>query len=126
MAGVPTLKTVLSVDDSASMRQMVTFVLEGAGYRVLQAEDGEAALAKLAGMRPDMIITDMNMPRLDGIGLIKRLRADPKMSGLPILMLSTESEEAKKQAGKAAGATGWIVKPFDQAKLVAVVKKLIG
>ena len=120
------MKTVLSVDDSASMRQMVTFVLEGAGYRVLQAEDGEAALAKLAGMRPDMIITDMNMPRLDGIGLIKRLRADPKMSGLPILMLSTESEEAKKQAGKAAGATGWIVKPFDQAKLVAVVKKLIG
>jgi two-component system, chemotaxis family, chemotaxis protein CheY len=108
------------------MRQMVAFTLEGAGYRVRQAEDGEAALAKLAGTRPDMVITDLNMPRLDGIGLIRRLRADPKLAGVPIVMLSTESEEGKKQAGKAAGATGWIVKPFDQARLVAVVKKLIG
>jgi two-component system, chemotaxis family, chemotaxis protein CheY len=120
------MKTVLSVDDSASMRQMVAFTLESAGYRIVQAEDGEAALAKVAQARPDMVITDLNMPKLDGIGLIKRLRADPKMAGLPIVMLTTESEESKKQAGKAAGATGWIVKPFEQAKMIAVVQKLIG
>jgi two-component system, chemotaxis family, chemotaxis protein CheY len=123
---MPGMKTILSVDDSASMRQMVAFTLESAGYRIVQAEDGEAALAKVAQARPDMVITDLNMPKLDGIGLIKRLRADPKMAGLPIVMLTTESEESKKQAGKAAGATGWIVKPFEQAKMIAVVQKLIG
>lgn len=120
------MKTILSVDDSASMRQMVAFTLEGAGYRVVQAEDGEAALAKVAQGRPDMVITDLNMPKLDGIGLIRRLRADPRCAGMPIVMLTTESEETRKADGKNAGATGWIVKPFDQAKLIAVAKKLIG
>ncbi len=120
-------RTILSVDDSASMRQMVALTLEGAGYTVLAACDGEDALQKLAGgPRPDLVITDLNMPRLDGIGLIRRLRADPRHAGVPIVMLTTESEEGKKQEGRAAGATGWIVKPFEQAKLLAVVRKLAG
>lgn len=119
-------KAVLCVDDSASMRQMVSFTLESAGYRPVTAADGEDALRQLATTRFDLIITDLNMPRLDGIGLIRKVRSDPRHMGVPIVMLTTESEEAKKQAGKAAGATGWIVKPFEQAKLVAVVKKLVG
>ena len=106
---------------------MVALTLEGAGYAVLAACDGEDALQKLAGgPRPDLVITDLNMPRLDGIGLIRRLRADPRHAGVPIVMLTTESEEGKKQEGRTAGATGWIVKPFEQAKLLAVVRKLAG
>jgi two-component system chemotaxis response regulator CheY len=119
-------KTVLCVDDSASMRQMVTFTLQGAGYDAVAANDGMDALGKLAGARFAMMITDLNMPNLDGIGLIRKVRADARHAGMPIVMLTTESEDGKKAEGKAAGATGWIVKPFDQAKLVAVVKKLIG
>lgn len=119
-------KAVLCVDDSASMRQMVAFTLESAGYRPVTAGDGEDALRQLAAARFDLIITDLNMPRLDGIGLIRKVRSDPRHMGVPIVMLTTESEESKKQAGKAAGATGWIVKPFEQTKLVAVVKKLVG
>ena len=119
-------KTVLCVDDSASMRQMVTFTLQGAGYGAVSANDGVDALGKLAGERFGMMITDLNMPNLDGIGLIRKVRADARHAGMPIVMLTTESEDGKKAEGKAAGATGWIVKPFDQAKLVAVVKKLIG
>jgi two-component system, chemotaxis family, chemotaxis protein CheY len=119
-------KAILCVDDSASIRQMLSFTLQGAGYATAVANDGADALGKLAGAHFAMIITDLNMPNLDGLGLIRKVRADASHAGVPIVMLTTESEEAKKQQGKAAGATGWIVKPFDQAKLLAVVKKLVG
>ena len=118
-------KLILTVDDSASVRQMVEFSLTDAGYSVVQAVDGEDALAKITS-RVNLVITDLNMPKLDGIGLIRSLRANPGFKGLPILMLTTESQDGKKQAGKAAGATGWIVKPFRPEQLLAVVKKVLG
>jgi two-component system chemotaxis response regulator CheY len=117
--------TILAVDDSASVRAAVRFTLEGAGYRALEASDGEDALGKLsADVR--LVLTDLNMPRLDGIELVKRIRANPSFRGLPIVMLTTESQDAKKQAGRAAGATAWIVKPFRPEQLLAVVKKVLG
>ncbi len=119
-------KSVLCVDDSASIRQMVSFTLESAGYAPDTAVDGADALTKLDQNKYQLIITDLNMPNLDGIGMIKKVREMPQYAGVPIVMLTTESDEGKKQEGKAAGATGWIVKPFDQTKLVAVVNKLIG
>ncbi|WP_061972814.1 MULTISPECIES: response regulator [unclassified Aureimonas] len=119
-------KSVLCVDDSASIRQMVSFTLESAGYAPDTAVDGADALTKLDQNKYQLIITDLNMPNLDGIGMIKKVREMPQHAGIPIVMLTTESDEGKKQEGKAAGATGWIVKPFDQTKLVAVVNKLIG
>jgi two-component system, chemotaxis family, chemotaxis protein CheY len=119
-------KSVLCVDDSASIRQMVSFTLESAGYSPTTAVDGADAITKLESQSFSLVITDLNMPNLDGIGMIRKLRAMPKHAGVPVVMLTTESDEAKKAEGKAAGATGWIVKPFDQAKLVAVVNKLIG
>lgn len=119
-------KPVLCVDDSASVRQMVSFTLEAAGYAPTTAVDGMDALSKLQSARFSLIITDLNMPNLDGIGMIQRIRQMPDHAGVPIVMLTTESDEAKKAAGKAAGATGWIVKPFDQTRLVSVVNKLIG
>jgi len=118
-------KVILTVDDSASIRQMVRFTLAGAGYTVLEAVDGADALAKLSPQL-SVVITDLNMPNLDGIGLIRRARANPALRGLPILMLTTESQEARKQEGRAAGATGWIVKPFTAAQLLAVVRKVAG
>jgi len=118
-------KTILTVDDSASVRQMVRFTLTEAGYNVIEASDGQDALAKLTAP-VNLVITDLNMPCLDGIGLIRCLRANPACKGVPIIMLTTESQEAKKQEGRAAGATGWIVKPFTAQQLVAVVKKVIG
>jgi two-component system, chemotaxis family, chemotaxis protein CheY len=118
-------KTILTVDDSATVRQMVKFTLSDAGYAVIEAVDGKDALAKLAGP-VNMVITDLNMPNLDGIGLIRSVRANPAWKGLPIIMLTTESHEARKQEGKAAGATGWIVKPFSTQQLLAVVKKVLG
>jgi len=118
-------KTILTVDDSASVRQMVKFTLADAGYTVIEAVDGEDALAKLT-VPVHMVITDLNMPNLDGIGLIRKLRAGPACKGIPILMLTTESQEARKQEGKAAGATGWIVKPFTTQQLLAVVKRVLG
>ncbi len=118
-------KVVLSVDDSASVRQMVKFTLSDAGYTVIEAVDGQDALAKLAGP-VNLVITDLNMPNLDGIGLIRSVRANPAYKGLPIIMLTTESQESRKQEGKAAGATGWIVKPFGPQQLIAVVKRVIG
>lgn len=118
-------KVILTVDDSASVRQMVNFTLSDAGYTVIEAVDGEDALAKL--MNPvNMVITDLNMPNLDGIGLIRKVRANPACKGLPIVMLTTESQESRKQEGKAAGATGWIVKPFTKQQMLAVVKRMIG
>lgn len=119
-------KSVLCVDDSASIRQMVSFTLESAGYAPDTAVDGADALTKLDQNKYQLIITDLNMPNLDGIGMIRKVREMPQHAGIPIVMLTTESDEGKKQEGKAAGATGWIVKPFDQTKLVAVVNKLIG
>jgi len=118
-------KVILTVDDSASVRQMVNFTLSDAGYTVIEAVDGEDALVKL--MNPvSMVITDLNMPNLDGIGLIRKVRANPACKGIPIVMLTTESQESRKQEGKAAGATGWIVKPFTKQQMLAVVKRMIG
>ena len=119
-------KTVLSVDDSSSIRQMVAFTLKGAGYEVIEAADGQEGLEKAKMKTVDMVLTDQNMPRMDGLTLIKNLRAMPNYKSVPILMLTTESGDAMKQQGKAAGATGWLVKPFDPAKLLEVTKKVIG
>ncbi len=118
-------KTILTVDDSASIRQMVTFTLKGAGYDVVEAVDGMDGLAKLGSADVQMVITDLNMPKLDGIGFIKKVRANAKTKFIPVIMLTTESQAEKKQAGKAAGATGWIVKPFKPEQLLGVVKKVL-
>ncbi|SCY38700.1 response regulator [Paracoccus tibetensis] len=117
---------ILCVDDSASIRQMVTFALQSAGYSAVAAVDGLDALSKLNGAPFSLIITDLNMPNLDGISMIRQVRTLSDYAGVPIVMLTTESDEARKQEGKAAGATGWLVKPFDPAKLRAVVAKLVG
>src|ERR1039458_3113160 len=118
-------KVILTVDDSSSVRQMVKFTLADAGYTVIEAVDGNDALAKLA-QPVNLVITDLNMPNLDGIGLIRRVRALPACKGVPIIMLTTESQESRKLEGKAAGATGWIVKPFATQQLLAVVKRVLG
>ncbi len=118
-------KTIMTVDDSASVRQMVSFTLKNAGYDVLEAEDGEDALSKLEGSSVQMLITDLNMPRLDGIGLIKAVRSNPGYKFIPIVMLTTESQAEKKIEGKHAGATGWIVKPFKPEQLISVTKKVL-
>ena len=119
-------KTVLTVDDSASIRQMVAFTLKGAGYDVLEAGDGQEGLEKAKSKSVNLVLTDQNMPKMDGLTLIKSLRTLPAYAAVPILMLTTESGDAMKAQGKAAGATGWLVKPFDPAKLLEVVKKVIG
>ncbi len=117
---------ILAVDDSASMRQMVTFTLKGAGYEVEEAADGQQALNKAKSGKFNIVISDVNMPVMDGITLIKSLRALPDYKFIPILMLTTESTTDKKQEGKSAGATGWIVKPFNPDQLLATIKKVIG
>jgi len=119
-------KTILAVDDSASLRQMVAFTLKGAGYDVVEANDGLDGLNKAKGKTVDLVLTDQNMPNMDGLTLIKNLRGLPAYKTSPILMLTTEAGDAMKAQGKAAGATGWLVKPFDPAKLLEVVKKVIG
>jgi len=119
-------KTVLSVDDSASMRQMVKLTLSGAGYSVVEAGDGKEALAKIGTADVNMVITDLNMPNMDGLTLIRELRKMPAYKFLPIVFLTTESDEGKKGEAKAAGATAWITKPFKQDQLLAVVKKVLG
>lgn len=118
-------KTILTVDDSASVRQMVAFTLRSAGYDVIEASDGQDALERLKGA-VHLVITDLNMPRVDGIELIRRIRAMPAYKYVPVIMLTTESQDEKKQAGKAAGATGWIVKPFRGEQLLLVLKKVLG
>ena len=118
-------KTILIVDDSASMRQLVSFTIKEAGFDVLVAENGKDALGKLGGVKVDMVITDLNMPEMDGITLIKSLRGMAGYKFTPIVMLTTESQETKKQEGKQAGASGWIVKPFTPDKLLDVVKKFV-
>ncbi|EGV52827.1 response regulator [Candidatus Endoriftia persephonae] len=120
------MASILAVDDSASMRQMVSFTLKGGGYQVIEAVDGVDALSKAKGQSVNLVITDVNMPNMDGIALIKELRALPAYKFTPILMLTTESSGDKKQLGKSAGATGWIVKPFNPDQLLATVKKVIG
>lgn len=119
-------KVILTADDSSSVRQMVSFTLKGAGYDVVEAIDGKDALAKAKANGVHMVVTDLNMPNMNGIELIKALRAEPKYRFIPIVMLTTESQEAKKQEGKSAGATGWIVKPFKPDQLLAVIKKVLG
>jgi two-component system chemotaxis response regulator CheY len=119
-------KTIMTVDDSASVRQMVAFTLKEAGYGVIEASDGEDALVKLSGCSIHMLLTDLNMPHLDGIGLIRAVRQSPAHKFIPIVMLTTESQAEKKQEGKQAGATGWIVKPFSPLQLIAVIKKVLG
>jgi two-component system chemotaxis response regulator CheY len=105
---------------------MVKFTLTKEGYNVIEAIDGKDALTKTAGVRIDMVITDLNMPNMDGITLIKELRKKPEFRFTPIIMLTTESQDTKKQEGRSAGATGWIVKPFQPAQLLAVTKKVLG
>jgi two-component system chemotaxis response regulator CheY len=119
------MKQVLTVDDSASVRQMVSFTLRNAGYGVSEAVDGRDGLEKARAQKFDLIITDLNMPNVDGIGLITGARQLPGYGFTPILMLTTESQPEKKDAGRKAGATGWIVKPFQAEQLIAVVQKVV-
>lgn len=119
-------KKILVVDDSVSIRQSITFVLEQSGYSVIQADDGTTALEKMAKDQFDLVISDVNMPTMNGIELTKQIRQSSSHKFTPVLMLTTESQDSMMQAGKAAGATGWIVKPFDTDKLLSVVKKLVG
>lgn len=118
------MKRILAVDDSASMRQMVGFTLKNAGYDVTEAKDGQEALDIAKTSEFDVIISDVNMPNMDGIELVTNLRTLPQFKFTPILMLTTESGAGKKGEGKAAGATGWIVKPFNPEQLLAVIKKV--
>lgn len=117
-------KKILAVDDSKTMRDMVAFTLKGAGHNVLEANDGQHALSVLGSSKVDLVITDVNMPNMDGISLVKALRGHAVHRSTPILILTTESDASKKSAGKDAGATGWIVKPFVPEKLLEVVKKV--
>lgn len=119
------MKKVLIVDDSVSMRQMVGFTLREGGFEVMEAEHGQDALDKLGSRSVDLVITDLNMPVMDGITLIRNLRKQPTMKSKPILMLTTEGLASKKEEGKAAGATGWIIKPFDPEKLLQTIAKVL-
>lgn len=118
-------KTILAVDDSASIRQMVGFTLKQAGYNVVDAEDGVDGLNKAKSAKADLIITDLNMPNMNGIELIKALRQESDYKFTPILMLTTESDDNKKAEGKSAGATGWIVKPFNPEQLIKVIERVL-
>ena len=119
-------KTILAVDDSGSLRQMLAFSLKAAGYGVIEAVDGEGGLEKARKQTVDLVLTDQNMPGMDGLSLIKALRGMKNYQSVPILMLTTESGDDMKAMGKAAGANGWMVKPFDPARLTEVIRKLIG
>lgn len=121
----PKMQSILAVDDSQSMRQIVSFTLKSAGYEVVAAVDGEDAYERARDRAFDLVLTDQNMPRLDGIGLTRRLRSHPNFAVTPILILTTESSDQMKQAGRAAGADGWLVKPFDPNRLVEVVAKVL-
>jgi len=117
---------ILAVDDSASMRQMVSFTLKSAGFQVTEASDGVEGLKAAKSGSFDVVISDVNMPNMDGLEMVKEIRSLPSYKFVPILMLTTESSGDKKQAGRSAGATGWIVKPFNPDQLLATVKKVIG
>ncbi len=118
------VKTILAVDDSKTILSMVTQTLESAGYATLRAEDGIYGLEVLEERAPDLIITDINMPRLDGFGFIERVRRSERYRAIPILVLTTENDPHKRERARKAGATGWIVKPFDAAKLIDAVGRL--
>lgn len=118
-------KTIMIVDDSASLRQVVGIALRGAGYEVVEACDGQDALAKLDGRKLHLIISDVNMPRLDGIAFVKAAKQLPAYRFTPVIMLTTEAGDAKKQQGQAAGAKAWVVKPFQPAQMLAAVAKLV-
>jgi len=119
------VKRIMAIDDSPSLRQMVALTLETAGYEVVEASDGRDAVARLDGREYHLFITDLNMPGMDGIELTRKLRSMPEYRFVPIVLLTTESHQEKKMAGKAAGATGWIVKPFKPEDLLATVKKVM-
>lgn len=118
-------KTILTVDDSPSIRQMVSFTLKQAGFTVVEAEDGQQGLVNAQKQAVDLVLTDLNMPNMNGLELIAKLRELPTFKFTPILMLTTESDESKKMAGKAAGATGWIVKPFNPEQLLKVIERVL-
>jgi two-component system chemotaxis response regulator CheY len=120
------MKTILALDDSASVRQMVKMTLTAAGYTVVEAGDGVEGLAKAKSHSCQMVVTDLNMPNMDGLTFIRELRRVPAYQGVPIVFLTTESDDGLKQQAKAAGATGWITKPFKPDQLTAVAKKLLG
>lgn len=124
--GETLMANILAVDDSASMRQMVAFTLKGAGYDVTEAADGDEALQLAKKTQYNLVLTDINMPNMNGIELTRELRALPNYKFTPILTLTTESTSDKKQEGKMAGATGWIVKPFNPDQLISTVKKVLG
>ncbi|MEO7053024.1 MAG: response regulator [Rhodanobacter sp.] len=116
---------ILAVDDSASMRGMVSFTLRGAGHEVTEAENGQRALDAARGSTFELVLADVNMPVMDGIAMVRELRAMEAYKGVPILMLTTESQSQKKMEGKAVGATGWLVKPFDPEQLLATVERVL-
>lgn len=118
-------RTIITVDDAATLRKMVSFTLKGAGHEVLEAPDGTDALDALRSRSVDLVITDVNMPKMNGIELTRRLRGLPQFQKTPIILLTTESEAGKKAEGRAAGATGWIVKPFSPEQLLALVAKVL-
>lgn len=118
--------TILTVDDSRTMRDMLKLALMGAGFNVRQAEDGVHGIEVLNDHRPDVIVTDINMPRMDGFGFIEAVRSNTDHASIPILVLTTESDAEKKARARAAGATGWIVKPFEPEKLVAAIRRVAG
>ncbi len=119
------MRSILAVDDSASMRKMVSFTLTGAGFHVVEAVDGQDAYEKAQAHPIDLVLTDQNMPGLDGLSLTRKLREHPRFRSTPILILTTESSDQMKQAGRSAGATGWLVKPFDPGRLVEVIQKVM-
>lgn len=119
-------RRILAVDDSVSIRKSISFILGQEGFEVVEAENGSDGLNKSKGEKFGLIITDINMPIMDGIQFIKELRSTVEHKFTPIIVLTTENQDSKMQEGKAAGATGWIVKPFSSEKLIAVVKKIIG
>ncbi|MFL6550631.1 MAG: response regulator [Povalibacter sp.] len=119
------MRNILAVDDSPSMREMVALTLKSAGFNVTSASDGDEALSAARSQSFDLVLSDVNMPRMDGISLIRALRAESAYKHTPILMLTTESSADRKREGKAAGATGWIVKPFDPELLVATMQRVL-
>ena len=118
-------KTIMVVDDSASLRQVVSIALRGAGYDVIEACDGKDALAKLTGQKVHLIISDVNMPNMDGISFVRAVKQMPGYKFTPVIMLTTESQESKKQQGQAAGAKAWVVKPFKPEQMLGAVQKLV-
>ncbi|TNC51997.1 response regulator [Rubellimicrobium rubrum] len=119
-------RRILVVDDSPSLRRMIAMTLKGAGYDVVEAEDGLDALERVAAARFDAVLTDQNMPRMDGLSFIREFKSRPEGQGIPVVFLSTESEGELKDKARAAGALGWMTKPFDQAKLLSVMARVVG